>query len=190
MSTSSTSKTLICINTCHQDAASLEELRATDWFNFVNSSSEYEVIIVLADPNVGTSFTYEDKLIIKTEEAYDNLCMKTFYMIEYFLTVTSFDFILKLDSKIIEGRHNNTSHLFSFENFLDNFYKNSFEQDYGGACGIIGTNPTLLRSWASSKNLTIMPELLLTELGIEEFPMKYWAGSSYSLSRKFAQKVY
>lgn len=189
MSTSSTNKTLICINTCLSDSKSLEKLKSTDWYKNISNSDRYEVIIALADPNVGTSFTFEDKLIIKTEEEYTNLCMKTFYIVDYFMQNTIFDFLMKVDSKIIEGQHNGVSSQFSFEHFEQKFKEGAFLENYGGACPIIGANPNQLRFWASTKNLTVMPELLLSEIGIEEFPFKYWAGSSYSLSRGNAYKI-
>ena len=190
MSTSYTSKTLICINTCLEDAESLHKIQQTDWFKKVKNSENYKVISVLSDPTVSASFTYEDKLIIKTEESYTNLCMKTYYMVDYFLQNTEHQYFIKVDCNLINGNHDDVSHLFSFDNFVDKFNSGSFEEEYGGACPILGTNPNHLRHWAASKNLTIMPELLLCELGIEEFPIKYWAGSSYSLSRGSAQKLH
>ena len=189
MSTSFTSKTLICINSCLSDIASLEKLKNTEWYKAVALSENYDVITVLADPNIEADSIHGDKLVIKTEEEYTNLCMKTFHMIEYFIALTSCDFFMKVDSKIIEGQHDKTSEQFSFNHFLRKFNEKAFESDYGGACPILGANPNQLRYWASSKNLTVMPELLLTELGINEFPIKYWAGSSYSLSRANAHKA-
>lgn len=189
MSTSYINKTLICINTCANDTLSLEKLKQTSWFNSVESSEEYEVITVLADPSIERSLIYKDNLIVKTEESYVNLCMKTFHMINYFVQNTTYDYFIKIDCNIIEGNHNSTSQLFSFEHFLEKFNKGAFKNDYGGACPILGANPNQLRHWASTKKLTVMPELLLSELGIDEFPLKYWAGSSYSLSRNNALKA-
>lgn len=189
MSFSSTNKTLVCINTCLDDTESLYQLKETDWYQFIEKSPEYRPMTVLADPKVGHSFTYEDKLIIKTEEEYTNLCMKTFYMIDYFMQNTTYDYFMKVDSNIIKGNHDTTSELFSFNHFLKKFNEKAFKENYGGACPILGANPNQLRYWANSKNLSVMPELLLTELGIDEFPIKYWAGSSYSLGRGNAYKV-
>ena len=189
MSFSSTNKTLVCINTCLNDAKALNELKQTDWYKFIESSPEYVPITVIADPDVGHSFVYEDKLIIKTEEEYTNLCMKTFYMVDYFMQNTIYDYFMKVDSNIIKGNHNATSELFSFDHFLKKFNEGAFKNQYGGACPILGANPNQLRHWANSKQLSVMPELLLTELGIDEFPIKYWAGSSYSLARGNTYKI-
>ena len=56
MSFSSTNKTLVCINTCLNDAKALNELKQTDWYKFIESSPEYVPITVIADPDVGHSF--------------------------------------------------------------------------------------------------------------------------------------
>ena len=77
----------------------------------------------------------------------------------------------------------------TFDHFLKKFKEGAFKEEYGGACPILGANPNQLRHWANSKNLSVMPELLLTELGIDEFPIKYWAGSSYSLGRGNTYKI-
>ena len=193
MSTSSISeceKTLICINSCLNDADSLTKLKETEWFRNVDQSPEYKVVTVLADPDISETFIDGETLIIKTEEEYTNLCMKTYHMIDYFMRGTINDYFIKIDSKIIEGEHNKTSDLFSFNNFLKKFNEEAFKENYGGACPILGANPNQLRHWASTKNLTVMPELLLTELNIDEFPIKYWAGSAYSLSRGAAYKAH
>lgn len=193
MSTSSinkSEKTLICINSCLSDEESLTKLRDTEWFREVDESPEYDIVIALANPSISETHIEGQNLIIKTEEDYTNLCMKTYYMIDYFMCKTINDYFIKIDSKIIEGEHNKTSNLFSFDNFLKKFNEGAFKENYGGACPILGANPNHLRHWASTKNLTVIPELLLSELDIDKFPLKYWAGSAYSLSRGAAHKAH
>jgi hypothetical protein len=190
MSTLSTSKILVCIYTCAQDAESVAELKDTDWFKDVSSRDNFEIIEVLADPSIKEEYSFKNNILtLKTEESYDNLCMKTYNMIDACSKLFDFDHLLKIDSNIIKNRHNKTSMLFSFEYFLKKFYNEGVFGEYNGLTPIQGNTVEQFRNWASSKKLFVMPEVLISEIGESKWATNYWAGGCYCLGQKSIQKV-
>ena len=129
MSTLSTSKILICIYTCNRDAESVAELKDTDWFKDVSSRDNFEIIQVLADPSIKEEYAFKNNILtLKTEESYDNLCIKTYKMIDACSKLFNFDYLLKIDSSIIKNNHISVSPAFSFYNF-ENKFKENFSQN-------------------------------------------------------------
>ena len=190
MSTLSTSKILICIYTCKRDAESVAELKDTDWFKDVSSRDNFEIIEVLADPSIKEEYSFKNNILtLKTEESYDNLCIKTHKMIDACSKLFNFDYLLKIDSNIIKNRHNKTSMLFSFEYFLKKFYKEGVIGEYNGLTPIKGNTIEQFRNWASMKKLFVMPEVLISEIGESKWAKSYWAGGCYCLGQKSIQKV-
>lgn len=192
MSILSTSKILICINSCERDHGSVQKLKNSNWYKDCAERSNIDFIFYYADPMIGCDFIHNTKeleLKIKTEESYNNLSTKTIKMISSCLEISDFDFILKIDCRIIENLHNHTSSLFSFENFTKCFYNESMFKDYGGFTPIIGTTITGFRDWASSKSMFVLPEVFESIHCPHGLPKHYWAGGGYCLSRSNAEKV-
>lgn len=190
MSTLSTSKILICLYSCKKDAASLEKLKDTDWYKDVSSLENFTIIDVFADPVIDNEFELKgDLLTLKTEESYDNLCMKTYQMIEVCAKVFDFNYLLKIDANIIENRHNTTSMLFSFDYFLQKFYNEGVIGEYNGLTPIMNNTVDQFRSWASSKNLFVMPEVLISDIGESKWATNYWAGGCYCLGKNSISKI-
>ena len=77
-------KVLVCIYTCKKDEDSLNKLLDSDWFKSISSISNFKFIKVYADESIDKDFILdEDSLILKTEEDYLNLSVKTFLMIKH-----------------------------------------------------------------------------------------------------------
>lgn len=128
-------------------------------------------------------------LTVNSIEGYGNLSEKTFKMLKACETSIAFDFLIKIDSKIIENMHNKTSDLFSFDNFTKCFYNETIFSDYGGFTPINGTTITSFRNWASSKKLFVLPEIFLSNHNLDSFPSHYWAGGAYCLSSENVKKI-
>jgi hypothetical protein len=191
MSSSFTSEILICINYCDKDLASLDKLRASSWYKDCESNPNVTIIEYKADPSLGDNdFSFCGKnLVVNTSESYDNLCIKTLKMLNACHTALSFDFLIKIDCTIIEGRHNHISDLFSFENFVKTFYSNTLFQEYEGCVPITHSSVGSFRAWASSKKLFVLPEILLSKYDLEILPQHYWAGSCYCLQQNIIAKI-
>ena len=193
MSILSTNNILICINTCDRDKDSLSRLKDSDWYRYCQECSNIKIITYSAKKlEDGIDFNYIDSIrhmFLNTVESYDNLSIKTFKMLSACNLSFSFDFLLKVDCRIIDNLHNNTSDLFSFENFLKAFFNETLFADYGGFTPIIGTTNNSFRQWASSKKLFVLPEIFLNEIGINSLPSNYWAGGAYCLSSQCVEKI-
>ena len=190
MSILSTSKILVCLYSCEKDAVSLRKLKDTDWYKDVSNLSNFTFIDVFADPSIDDNFQFKDSLLtLKTEESYENLCMKTYKMIEACAELFDFDYLLKIDSNIIENRHNATSMLFSFDYFLKKFYNEGVIGEYNGLTPIMNNTIEQFRNWASSKSLFVMPEALLSDIGEDKWAKNYWAGGCYCLGKNSIDKI-
>jgi hypothetical protein len=190
MSTLSTSKILICIYTCKRDAESVAELKDTDWFKDVSSKDNFEIIEVLADPSIKEEYAFKNNILtLKTEESYDNLCIKTYKMIDACSKLFNFDYLLKIDSSIIKNNHISVSPAFSFYNFENKFKENFFSKPYNGYVKIEGNSLESFRNWASSKSLFVLPEALFSEVGFDKWPKSYWGGKCYSVSKELIPLV-
>jgi hypothetical protein len=193
MSILSTSEILICINSCEKDIGSVDKIKKSDWYKYCESKDNITIISYYADPSPDKSdFHYDASskiLRLNTEESYDNLSIKTFKMLSCCSTIFDFDFVLKIDCRIIENLHNQTSPLFSFENFKKCFYDESMFKDYGGFTPIIGSTIEGFRNWASSKKLFVLPEIFISNHSLSGLPDHYWAGGGYCLSKGYVSKV-
>lgn len=190
MSTLSTSKILVCLYSCEKDIDSLRKLKDTDWYRDVSTLENFTIIDVFADPLIDNEFEFKGNLLtLKTEESYNNLCMKTYQMIEACSKTFDFDYLLKIDANIIENRHNATSMLFSFDYFLQKFYNEGVIGEYNGLTPIMNNTVDQFRNWASSKNLFVMPEALISDIGEDKWVKDYWAGGCYCLGKNSINKI-
>ena len=190
MSTLSTNKILICIYTCEKDIDSLNKLKDTNWYKDVSINSNNRILNIFADPLINKKYILQGNCLkLNTQESYNNLCIKTYKMLEACRELFDFDYLLKIDSNIIENRHNKTSHLFSFEYFIHKYYNTGVIGEYNGLTPIMGNTVKQFKSWANSKKLSVMPESLLSKLGANKWPMNYWAGGCYCLGKKSIDKI-
>jgi len=184
-------KILICIYTCKKDRDLMLELKSSEWYKSCEKNPNIQFIDVYADESPNESFMANDhELIVKTQESYDNLCIKTYEMIKSCLSFFDFDILIKLDASIINDKHVSVSSVFSFNNFINSFENGFFlREEYGGYAKIEGNSIGSFRNWASSQGLFVLPEALFSEIGQDKWPSWYWSGKCYSLSRDLCEKV-
>ena len=189
MSSLSTNKILVCIYTCENDIEHLNKLKDTDWYKKYSEYKNIQFIDVYADHEIEEPYCYRNnELTVKTEEAYDNLSIKTYKMISSCVDLFNFDYLIKVDSAIIKDSYSYIDHRFSFTYFSERFKSGEIIKNYGGCCPILGTTVDSLGVWAKSKEMEVSPSIFLMSLGVDP-PEHYWAGSCYCLSRANCQKV-
>ena len=191
MSTLSTSKILICIYSCKSDTASLEKLKNSEWYKKYSKYKNIKTLDCTADPNIeGESIINDSKLIVKTEESYDNLSIKTYKIIKTCYDNFDFDFLIKLDATFIENNHAHMGYIWSFENFEKKFLQGKFtSKNYSGSVPIMNNTPESFQRWADGKGLTINPITFMMKCGINKFPEPYYGGKCYSLSRLYCETI-
>ena len=181
---------LFCLYTCEADEPSLHKLKETDWYKELSTKSNTKFIEIYADPDISSRYILcGNRLTVKTEESYDNLCIKTYKMIEACSREITFDYLVKLDCNIIENRHNKTSNLFSFEYFIEKFNDPGIIGEYNGLTPIKNNTVSTFRNWASMKKIFVMPEALISDIGEDKWPTEYWAGGCYCLGKKSVAKI-
>jgi hypothetical protein len=184
-------KILYCLYTCDRDRHNLSTLKSTDWYKSTKDHPEtVEILDVYADPSIGGPYTCAgNTLTVNTEESYDNLCIKTYKMLKSCYDLFIFDYLVKIDANIIANNHNRTSHLFSFEYFLEKLQKEGIIGEYNGLTPIKPNTISTFRNWASMKKIFVMPEALISDIGEGKWPKQYWAGGCYCLGKKSVEKV-
>lgn len=190
MSTLSTSKILICIYTCEKDVEYLNKLKDSNWYKKYSKRKNIQFIDVYADNDIDEPYLYRNnELTVKTEEAYENLSIKTYKMISACVDLFDFDYLIKLDSSLINYDYGRLDFRFTFDYFTQKFSEGHLtSKDYSGCILILGQNIETLKCWSLSKNLDTSPSLFLTMCSINTLP-DYWSGKTYSLSKTACKKV-
>ena len=101
-------KKLICIYTCIKDQPRLKKLKETDWYRQVTTDDECTVIEVYADPSISEEYIYtegENVLIVRAEEVYNKLSIKTYSMIKACVNLMEFDYLVKVDATVIDYKY-------------------------------------------------------------------------------------
>lgn len=184
-------KILYCLYTCERDRHNLSTLKSTDWYKSTKNHPEtVEILDVYADSSIGGAYTCAgNTLTVNTEESYDNLCIKTYKMLEACYYLFDFDYLVKIDANIIANNHNHTSPLFSFEYFMEKFQQEAIIGEYNGLTPIKNNTISTFRNWASMKKIFVMPEALISDIGEDKWPPNYWAGGCYCLGKKSVKKI-
>jgi hypothetical protein len=180
MFTSYTNKVLVCVYTHKGDHVNLEKLKRTAWYLHYSKLSNFTFIDFYGD-SINSGGT-NNSVILEAEDDYSKLSIKTIKMVEYSVNNIDFDFLVKIDSSIVSDAHVSSSNLFSFDNFIRKFNSNFFNLEYNGYVPILRNTFKSFRSWAASKKLAVMPEILFQDIGLDMWPNSYWGGKCYSIS--------
>jgi len=171
-----TKKILICIYSSidHQDK--IKKLKNTIWYKDFSRNSNLNFFEIYGGAE--NTYTKGGKVFLNVEEGYDKLSLKTFKMIEHFNKYYDFDYLLKIDSSIID--RDSSIRQYTFHNFENNFRYKLFERDYDGVLNVENHNFRYIHQWAQSKNMKAYPEKIFKNEKIPDF----WGGNAYALSKK------
>jgi len=187
-------KKLICIYTCNRDKQHLDKLKQTDWYEQVTNDESCQVLEVYADPDIQEESILELSenmkdgiLILKTEEAYDKLSLKTFNMIKACVSHTSdFDYLIKVDATLIDYDHPHPN--IDFNYFVSCFNQPSFYKEYNGICKWGGVSASTHYSWTQRKGIpNIRLEPMVEALGNE--PFAFYSGKCYVLNNDLCKHI-
>ena len=146
MSSLSTNKILICIYTCEKDVDFLNKLKDTDWYKKYSNYKNIKFIDVYADDGIQEPYCYRNnELTVKTEEAYNNLSIKTYKMISACVDLFEFDYLIKVDSAIVKDIYKTHDYRFGLDHFFKTFNSGKILSEYGGCCPILGTTARGIR---------------------------------------------
>lgn len=172
----SKNKILICIYSSLSHQEKVEEIKKSVWLNDFNRYDNTQFFEVYG----GASKTYstDNKVFLETKEDYKELSLKTYEMINYFNKYYDFDFLLKIDSSIID--RDSDIRQYTFRNFENNYRNKLFIRDYDGVLNVENHSFRYIHQWAQSKNMKASPEHIFGNGKIPDF----WGGNAYVLSKK------
>jgi len=187
---------LICIYTCDAYQRLHAEFHESRIGKYLKSFGDTRCIYVRADPTLSKSKMGTDclTLTVDTVEAYSNLCLKTYKMIQYCTNHLSFDFLMKIDvTSGVEAMNLNpevVNRVSDQQKMIDHLeeVKNSIGMrtfDHYAGWKKIKANQTGVERWARLKGLEIDYEKLLGG----EILLPYFSGKCYTVSRRFARFI-
>ena len=180
-------KRLICIYTCKQDEVALNKLKQTEWYKQVLEDKHCTVYSVFADASIKSEYILDKEnntLIIKAEEDYSKLSLKTHQMMKVCVELEEFDFLIKVDATLINFRNKS---LLSFDYFCSQFNNTDFYKEYGGILWYIRQEIWRIEEWAKSKNLKNVDVKKVFDTDDDIAP--FYSGKCYVLGYDFCKFV-
>jgi len=180
---------LVCIYTCRKHADLLAAFYATEFGQYLKGLSNTLVLEIYADLEISESMHINEKLIVKTDEKYENLSVKTHLMIEYCIANFKFKNLSKVDVTTILPRSNlnsESSHAEITPSQLVNFLgdRGNFG-DYEGIKLLSDAGRNGAENWARKKGGAID---YLRVFGNRNMP-PYYTGKCYILSHRFTRFI-
>jgi len=180
---------LACIYTCRKHADLLSKFHLTEFGVYLKGLSNTLILEIYADPEISESMYENSELILKTEEKYENLSVKSYLMIDYCVSNFQFKHLLKVDVTNVLPRSNlesESSHAEISPHQMVKFLsaRESFG-DYEGIKLLTNAGRKGAENWASKKGGAIDYQRVFGE---EDMPL-YYTGKCYALSNRLARFI-
>ena len=182
-------KKLICIYTCIKDQPRLKKLKETDWYRQVTTDDECTVIEVYADPSISEEYIYtegENVLIVRAEEVYNKLSIKTYSMIKACVSLMEFDYLVKVDATLIDYIHPHPDMNFNY--FKEMYNKPEFCQEYNGIVLWEGVSAASHYAWTQRKRIPNINLNTLYELMGKEY-ISFYSGKCYVIDNNVCKYI-
>jgi len=182
-------KLLVCIYTCEKHRELLHEFHQSVVGRYLRNLAGTKCVEVYANPGISCSTLNADRLILRTEERYEALSLKTHKMMEFCVNHFEFQNLLKIDVTTIMTRFAGNEYKGRKPIDLDqlvSFLKSaSFDNDYDGFLLHRRATRHNAENWAAIKGKTISYEMVF---GDENMP-PYFSGKCYMVSQRFARYI-
>jgi len=181
-------KKLICVYTCQRDVEFLNKLKQTDWYKEATADKNNTVFSVYADPTIGEEYIIDKQnntLIVKAEEEYSKLSLKTYQMIKACVDFEEFDYLIKVDSTIVDDLTMNSRGM-RFETFLNKYYSRSLYEDYDGPWFLSVTNKNII-NWFKMQGISHTNPYKVFKSD-EDIP-SFYSGKSYIVGYEFCKYI-
>ncbi len=179
---------LVCIYTCQNHRHLLPQFYASKLGVFLQNLPSTRIIEIYANPDIERSLLRGNKLILCTEEKYENLSLKTYMMIAYIVTNFRFKHLIKVDvTSVVTGLNlpNDDAHKRIDENELMQLLISlEYYTDYRGFT-LIKAGKEGAENWAARKGGIINYEKLFGDADMPD----YFSGKFYVLSQRFAEYI-
>lgn len=180
-------KKLICIYTCEKDKKSLCNFKQTNLYIELQNDTNTKILEVYAGSN--KTQILGNKLLLECEENYTRLSIKTYKMISECVRSINFDVLIKIDCNILEynnsyGLNLNIKKKIYTENYLAKALNSKYLKcDYGGIAVSFVNDMSMLKKWATHKNVKINYKRDVN------FNFPFFCGKFYFISKNFCEKI-
>lgn len=180
---------LVCVYTCKAHEALMPRFLASAAGVELSRRPDVLMLEVHADPTVPESVIVDGKMLLRANERYEELSLKTHRMIELAVDEVSFDSLLKIDVTTVmtqldspEYANRQPMDMQAIAQFLSDA---DYRRDYFGFLQHVGAGREGAENWARKKDGRIDYERLF---GQEPMP-PFYSGKCYVLSRAFAEFI-
>ena len=177
---------IICVYTCERDKEHLVNFYKRKWVQKYMSNPRIKFINVYADDSISTPWVMrEDDLIVKSEERYDKLSLKSYKMIAAITQFTKFKSLIKVDCDLEYANSKYTT-------LIDSIIECKSTPDYKGA-RMLGIDREFRRwLWNNDRikyNKDKMKRFNRRFLWTSLRPKAFWTGPIYSLNYDFCRYI-
>ena len=182
-------KLLVCIYTCEKHRELLRVFHESVVGQYLRGLAGTRIIEVYANPAISSSTLCTDELVLRAEERYGALSVKTHEMMEFCVNHFDFQHLLKIDVTTIMTRFTGAEYKGRKPINLDRlvlFLKGTrFDKDYDGFHLHRHATRANAENWAAIKGEVISYEKVF---GDKKMP-PYFSGKCYIVSQRFARYI-
>ena len=186
----SVTKLLVCIYTCEKHKKLLYQFKDSVLGQYLRALRNTITLDVYANPDVSKSFHHNKRLVLRAEEEYSALSLKTHKMMTYCVNHFEFQHLLKIDVTTIMTCF--TGYEYEGRKPIDIdklilFLKNApYEKDYNGFIRHGRATRNNAENWAAKKGKIINYEKVF---GDSSHLPPFFSGKCYLVSNLFARYI-
>lgn len=181
---------LICIYTCEKHRGLLGKFHQSIIGQYLEGLAGAKILEVYANPNIHYPTHNKNELLLRTQEKYEALSLKTYKMIDYCVQHFDFQHLLKIDVAVVRTRFSQPEYEERKPVDLDkliHFLKQaSLDKDYDGFTFYQNVVKKSSENWAAKKGGTINWEKVFGER--TQLP-PFYRGPCYLVSKRFAKYI-
>jgi len=181
---------IVCIYTCEEHKELLRQFHKSVLGQYFRSLEGVRVFEVYANPDIQQSDHNNNKLVLRTEEKYEALSLKTYEMIDYCVRHFDFKHLLKIDVAVIrtsfEGAEYEGREPVDLDKLMGFLKEASFDSDYDGFTFFSNVRRKDSENWAAKKGGVIDFEKVFGES--THLP-PFYRGLCYTISKRFSQYI-
>lgn len=180
---------VVCIYTCEKHRKLLHQFHKSALGQHLRKLTAAKILEVYANPDIPHSFLHKNELILRTEESYEALSLKTHKMFEYCVQYFNFKHLIKIDVTTIMTQFNMPEYEdrkpIDLNELILFLKKLQLKKDYDGFKLHHNATKNNAENWASKKGATINYEKLFGENNMPSF----YSGKCYIISNRFAKYI-
>ena len=182
---------LACVYTCEAHRDLLERFYSSEVGNLLRETPGVRVVEVYADPGVAASHLDGNSVVLRSNESYQELSIKTHRMIEFSVRNFGFDNLLKIDITTVMTQAELGSPEYSERKAMDmaaiaEFMRLAdYGRDYAGFVLHERAGREGAENWARKKGMEIDYARLFGDGPMPPF----FSGKCYVISRRFAEFI-